>query len=105
MPRGKVERCLFFLTQQTVPGCPSDYLTTGSNLCTNVYVSGWLYPQLNITWADFAMVHRQTNRSVYLASSYKISWIQRFKLRSVFANHYVLLLFFSHAGKGMYVAL
>ena len=94
-----------FLTLQTVPGCPSDYLTTGSNLCTNVYVSGWFYPQINITWADFAMINKQTNRSVYLSATYKISWLQRFKLRSVFTNQYVLLLFFSHAGKGMYVAL
>ena len=97
-------RC-FFVTLQTVPGCPSDYITTGSVLCSHVTVSGWFNPQLNVVWGDFNMVNRLTSRPIYLASHFKLSWWQRFRLRNVFNDHYALLLFLFHANKGMYVAI
>jgi hypothetical protein len=101
----KVNGSCFFLTLQKVPGCPSDYITTGTTLCESVTLSGWFNPHLNVVWADFAMKHRMTNTPVYLDSHFKISLFQRFKMRSVFNDHYALLLFFDHAGKGLYVSL
>ena len=95
----------FFVTLQTVPGCPSDYITTVSVLCSHVAVSGWIKPQLNVVWGDFNMVNRLNNRTIYLASHFKLSWWQRFQLRNVFNDHYALLLFLFQANKGMHVAI
>jgi hypothetical protein len=51
------------------------------------------------------MVNKQSGRPVPLDINFKISWFQRFKLIYVFADYYGLLLFLSHAGKGIYVTL
>lgn len=49
-----MSRC-FFITLQTVTGCPTDYIVSGSALSSHISVYGWIHPQLVITWADFQM--------------------------------------------------
>ena len=97
-------RC-FFLTLQTVSGCPTDYIVSGSTLSSHIAVEGWISPKVNITWGDILIKYKYSNRLLTLPSHYKISIINRFKLGSVFSNNYECFLFFAHAGRGSYVTL
>jgi hypothetical protein len=101
----KVNTECVFLKIQSVTGCPSDYLVTGSGLCSNLRLDGWLRPRLCFHWSDLTMTHASTNCSLRLPSSVPISLFWRCKLASLLANDYVCLLFFQHADHAFYVSL
>src|SRR6218665_461690 len=52
---------------------------------------------------DLSISHKTTGRPILLSPHFSISFLERFKLSSVFTNPYECYLFFSHAGRGNYV--
>ncbi len=95
-------KCIF-LALQRVSGCPTDYVITGSTQNSHLSVHGWIRPYLSITWGDLHIAHAQSGRPLLLTTRIHISFIHRFKLGSIFTNHYECFLFFDHAGRGAYV--
>jgi len=101
----KAKRRCFFVTLQTVSGCPTDFVVAGTTLSSQIAVVGWFRPKLCITWGDLTISHKTTGRPLLLSPHFSISFLERFKLSSVFTNPYECYLFFSHAGRGNYVTL
>lgn len=97
-------RCMAFKLQ-TAAGCPADYVPAGNVLCNQVAITGILNPQLSIEWGDFQLVNRHTTKVLVLATTCRLTWIERIQLSSLLRKPYVCLLFFTHGRQSFYVSL